>query len=260
MISRDGEYRKAVMRSSLTPTQRWVLVCLLEFADWGTLDGARPSVATLAERTGYERRAVRRVLKQLEGLGWIACTGMVAQVRKWKLAYGQPRILDPIPDTRSADPGSDTGSTDPGSRIPDRIEDPVPDRGSADRGSDTGSCAPGSRIPHRIVDPVTGDLGSGDPGSTIPQPSQDPLKTLSVEGVGSGTRSMDHGSSEATPDYPTLHQDIDSSEDDGRDQMVPPVDTGTVIELAGLIAEREGVSQSEAWRMARERLEGGRHE
>jgi len=60
----------------LPPTQKLVLICLADFAD----DSGRcyPSAATIAQRTGFNERSVRRAINDLEKAGHLSrlfCTG-----------------------------------------------------------------------------------------------------------------------------------------------------------------------------------------
>jgi len=79
-----------ITRSTLTSTERWVLVCWLRHADERGVGS--PSTSQISEESGFGDRSVRRVLKSLRsrrvlrdlhrvGHGRWRCRGDVGQLR-----------------------------------------------------------------------------------------------------------------------------------------------------------------------------------
>jgi len=81
----------AVFDLEISPNQKLVL---LAYADHAHHDGTSvyPAAASIAKKTSYSIRSVRRIARELEGLGYLVDDGRGPHgTRKWKIPFNEER-------------------------------------------------------------------------------------------------------------------------------------------------------------------------
>jgi len=88
----------AVFDSNLPPNEKFIL---LAYADHASDDGTRvyPAVDTIAKKTGYSKRTVQRITRQLEDAGFLIPDGKGKKgTNRWKIPLDMGGVnLSPLP-------------------------------------------------------------------------------------------------------------------------------------------------------------------
>jgi hypothetical protein len=145
--------REAIWGSSLPPVARFVALRMVEH-----LPNVAPSVASLAEHTGYDRTSVIRALKTLEESGCIVVARSFGKRSGYSLTGQWPSRANRSRRAtgRGEQPVAESDNTSRGERLPPVAESDTKQTSKADKEAGTPSTVAGhgSKLPFDVPEPA----------------------------------------------------------------------------------------------------------